>query len=68
MRHLEAREGREAVKGGVKVWRPWQLKQIELLQGVAVSMPSRQHLTQAKIYIRDDLSQQDQRRDRYDGP
>ena len=46
MRPLEAREGREAAKGSVTVWRPWQLKPLELLQGVAVSLPSRQHLAQ----------------------
>jgi AraC-like DNA-binding protein len=46
MRPLEAREGREAVIGSVTVWRPWQLNQLELFQGVAVSTPSRQYFTQ----------------------
>jgi len=45
-RPLEARAGHEAVKGSVTVWRPWQIKPLELLQGVAVSIPSRQHLAQ----------------------
>jgi AraC-like DNA-binding protein len=46
MRPLEARAGGEAVKGSVTVWRPWQLKELELFQGVAVSAPPFQHLTQ----------------------
>jgi hypothetical protein len=46
MEPLEAREGREVVNDSVTVWRPWQLKPLELLQGVAVSIPSRQHLAQ----------------------
>jgi AraC-like DNA-binding protein len=46
MEPLEAREGREAVKGSVTVWRPWQLKPFEIFQGVAVSAPPFQHLTQ----------------------
>jgi AraC-like DNA-binding protein len=37
MRPLEAREGGGVVNGGVRMWRPWQLKQFELLRGVAVS-------------------------------
>src|SRR5579884_2795277 len=46
MRPPEARAGREAVKGSVTVWRPWQLKQLELCQAVAVSHPSYQQFTQ----------------------
>jgi AraC-like DNA-binding protein len=46
MRSLEARERREAVNGSVTVWRPWQLKPLELVQGVAVSHPPCQQLTQ----------------------
>jgi len=46
MRPLEARAGHEAVNGSVTVWRPWQLKELELFQGVAVSAPPFQHLTQ----------------------
>lgn len=46
MRPLEAREGHEAVNGSVTVWRPWQLKQLELFEGRAVSLPSRQYFTQ----------------------
>jgi AraC-like DNA-binding protein len=46
MEHLEAREGREVVKSSVTVWRPWQLKQFELFQAVAVSTSSRQQFTQ----------------------
>lgn len=46
MKPLEAREGREAVNDSVTVWRPWQLKQLELFEGRTVSIPARQHLTQ----------------------
>src|SRR5689334_18992543 len=46
MRSFEAREEREAIKGSVTVWRPWQLKQLELFQGMAVSTPSRQQFIQ----------------------
>lgn len=48
-RPLEARAGHEAVKGSVTVWRPWQLKQLELMQGIAVSTPSRQQFTQGYL-------------------
>ena len=51
MRSLEARAGREAVKGSVTVWRPWQLKQFELFQGVTLSTPARQHLAQEYLLI-----------------
>jgi AraC-like DNA-binding protein len=48
-------EGRQtpirSIKGSLKVWRPWQLKQLELCQGVAVSTPSRQHLTQEYLLV-----------------
>ena len=43
---LEAREEREAVKGSVTVWRPWQFKPLELFQAVTVSNPPCQQLTQ----------------------
>jgi AraC-like DNA-binding protein len=46
IRSLEAREKCETVKGSVTVWRPWQIKQLELFQSVAVSTPPRQHLAQ----------------------
>lgn len=46
MRPLEAREEREVINGNVAMWRPWQLKTIEIFQGVVVSIPSRQLLTQ----------------------
>lgn len=46
MRSLEARKGHEAVKGSVTVWRPWQLKSLELFQAVSTSGPSCQQLTQ----------------------
>ncbi len=49
MELLEAREGCEAVKSSVTVWRPWQLKQFELLQGIAISTPSRQQFTQGYL-------------------
>lgn len=42
----EERTESEAVKGNVTVWRPWQLKQLELFQAVAISLPSCQHLLQ----------------------
>ncbi|GCE06749.1 helix-turn-helix domain-containing protein [Dictyobacter aurantiacus] len=51
MKLLEASAGREAVKGSVTVWRPWQIKQFELFQGVAVSTPSRQLLIQEYLII-----------------
>ena len=51
MKSLEARAGHEAVKGSVTVWRPWQLKEIELFQGVAISTPSQQRLTQAYLLV-----------------
>lgn len=51
MRHLKARAAREAVKGSITVWRPWQLKQPELIQGVAVSTPSHQCLTQEYLIV-----------------
>ena len=50
-RLLEARAGHEAVKGSVTVWRPWQIKELELFQGVAISIPSTQILTQAYLLI-----------------
>jgi hypothetical protein len=43
MRPRKVREEREAVKGSVMVWRPWQLKQLGISEGCAVSMPSIQH-------------------------
>ena len=46
MRPLEKRAGREAVKGGVTVWRPWQLKPLELCRANAVSDPSRRQWRQ----------------------
>ncbi len=46
MRPLNARAGSEVVNGGVKVWRPWQLKYLELVEGVAVSTPSRPFFAQ----------------------
>src|SRR5690349_13754288 len=46
MRPLETRAGREAVKGSVTVWRPWQLKPLELCQAIAVSDPSRRQWRQ----------------------
>ena len=51
MKPHEAREKREAVKGRVKVWRPWQLKQLELLEGSAVSSPSCQHFFQEYMLV-----------------
>jgi AraC-like DNA-binding protein len=46
MELLEAREWREVIKSSVMVWRPWQLKPLELFQGVAISTPSTQVLNQ----------------------
>jgi AraC-like DNA-binding protein len=51
MKSLEARAGREAVKGSVTVWHPWQLKHLELLQGAAFSAPSYQHFTQEYLIV-----------------
>ena len=51
IRSLAAREERKTVKGSVRMWRPWQLKQFELCQGVAVSTPYRQYLTQEYLLI-----------------
>jgi AraC-like DNA-binding protein len=44
MKPTAAREGREVGNNTVTVWRPWQLKPLELFQAVAVSDPSRQLL------------------------
>ncbi len=46
MRPLNAKEEREVVKGSFTVWRPWQLKPLELSQGIAVSTPARQFFAQ----------------------
>jgi AraC-like DNA-binding protein len=51
MESLEVREELDAVKDSVKVWRPWQLKQFELCQGVAVSTPSRQFFAQEYMIV-----------------
>jgi AraC-like DNA-binding protein len=51
MRHLEASAGNEAVKDRVTVWRPWQLKHLELFQAVAFSDPSRQLLIQEYLLV-----------------
>jgi len=51
MRSLEAKAGHEATKGSVTVWRPWQFKQLELSQGVAVSAPSRQRFIQEYLIV-----------------
>jgi AraC-like DNA-binding protein len=51
MRPLEASAGGEAVKGRVRVWRPWQLKQFELFQAVAFSDPSRRLLIQEYLLV-----------------
>jgi AraC-like DNA-binding protein len=50
-RSLEEREGRETFKGSLKVWRPWQFKQLELFQGTAFSTPSQLHFTQEYTII-----------------
>lgn len=39
------RKHSEPVEGSLKVWRPWQFKQLELFQGIAFSTPSLQHFT-----------------------
>src|SRR5581483_2485217 len=51
MRPLKVGERREAVKGSVTVWRPWQFNPLELFQGVAVSAVSWQHFTQEYMLI-----------------
>lgn len=51
MRSHEARAKCEVAGGSVTVWRPWQLKQLELSQGVAISTPSRQRLIQEYLIV-----------------
>ncbi len=70
MRSLEARAEREAVKGSVTVWRPWQLKQFELSQGVAVFSPSRQRLIQEYllVYVQSGTADFQYRNARFNGP
>lgn len=51
MKSLEARTGREAVNGSAKLWRPWQIKQLELFEGRAVSTPSRQYFAQEYLLV-----------------
>src|SRR5689334_3728991 len=41
----------ESIKDSVKVWRPWQLKQFELCQAVAVSTPARKFLAQEYMIV-----------------
>lgn len=41
----------KSIKESVKVWRPWQLEQVELCQGVAVSTPARQFLAQEYMIV-----------------
>lgn len=41
----------EAVEGNLKVWRPWQLKQLELFQGIAVTTPSSRHFFQEYMIV-----------------
>ncbi len=48
---LAAGEGRKEIKGSVTIWRPWQLKPLELFQGVAFPTPSCQHVTQEYLLI-----------------
>ncbi|GCF11838.1 helix-turn-helix domain-containing protein [Dictyobacter arantiisoli] len=51
MRPLETRTGGEAVKGSVTVWRPWQLKELELFQKVAISALENQRFTQEYLIV-----------------
>ncbi|QBD75440.1 AraC family transcriptional regulator [Ktedonosporobacter rubrisoli] len=51
MEPLEARERREAVNGSVTVWRPWQLKQLDLSEGRAVTTPSIRHFFQEYVLV-----------------
>ncbi len=41
----------ETVEGSLRVWRPWQFKQLELFQGIAFSTPSQQHFTQEYMLL-----------------
>jgi AraC-like DNA-binding protein len=41
----------EAIEGSVKVWRPWQLQQFELVQGTTVSTPSTRHFVQGYMIL-----------------
>ncbi len=41
----------EVVEGNVKVWRPWQFKQLEFFQGNAVTTPSIRHFFQEYVIV-----------------
>jgi len=45
------RRSLEPFEGSLKVWRPWQFKQLELFQGIAFSTPSQLHFTQEYTII-----------------
>jgi AraC-like DNA-binding protein len=42
---------RRSMKGSVQVWRPWQIKQLELCHGIAVSTPSIPHFAQEYMLV-----------------
>ncbi len=48
---LEAREGHEVVKDSFTVWRPWQLKPLDLSEGRAVSTPPIRHFFQEYVLV-----------------
>lgn len=41
----------DVIKGNLKVWRPWQLKQFELFQGSDVATPPLQHFFQEYVLL-----------------
>jgi hypothetical protein len=51
MEPLEALEGLEAGKDRARAWRPWQIKQLELFQGIAISTPSRRHFARGYLLV-----------------
>jgi AraC-like DNA-binding protein len=51
MGSVEALERLEAVNGHARAWRPWQLKQFELIQATAISTPPRRHFSRGYFLI-----------------
>ena len=51
MGSLSAKGGRETVNGSFAVWRPWQLKQLDLSEGRAITTPSIRHFFQEYVLV-----------------
>ena len=49
MKPVETPEGLEAVKA--RAWRPWQLKQFELLKGTAISTPAQRYFSRGHFLL-----------------